>query len=97
MLNRQASVRMRYPTSRLRNHEILLVTVNRETLYDSGILCQDYGVIQGLPMDHTRFADRITIWVVHLPKQTKGAGLITALDQTVQAMQSCNGSAVAVN
>ena len=41
------------------------------TSYDSGILRQDYGIIQGLPMKHTRFADRVTIWVAHLPEWTE--------------------------
>ena len=50
---------------------VLLVTINQQTLYDSGILRQDYGIIPGLPMDHTRFADWVKNWVVYLLKQTK--------------------------
>ena len=61
------------------SYEVSEVIVNRPTSYDSGILRQDYGSIQGLPMKHTNFADWVTIWVVHLPKR---AGLITALDYT---------------
>ena len=33
-----------------------------------GIIRQDYVIIQGLPMNHTRFADWVTIWVV--PKKS---------------------------
>ena len=74
-----------------------LVTISRQTSYDSGILrqdhgilrgciChhqsanygirrQDYGIIRGLPMNRTRFADLVTMWVVHLPEWTETGGL----------------------
>ena len=39
--------------------------------HDSSILSQDYGIIQGVPMNHMRFADWVTIWVVHLPEWTE--------------------------
>ena len=71
----------------------LLVTINRQTSYDSGILCQDYGIIWGLPMDHMRFANRVTIWVVHLPKQTpvsRGALLLHGNRLCGRAVHSCN-------
>ena len=32
---------------------------------------QDYGVLRGLPMNHTRFGDWVTIWVVYLPEWTE--------------------------
>ena len=38
-----------------------LVTIDRQTSYASGILHQYHGIIRGLPMDHTRFADWVTI------------------------------------
>ena len=41
----------------------------RQNSYDSDIL------------NHMSFADKFTIWVVHLPEETK-TGLITASDQT---------------
>ena len=67
-----------------------LVTINRQTSYDSGILRQDYGIIRGLPMNDTRVADWYTIWVVHSQERMKWAGLITTPDQTVRAVHSCN-------
>ena len=50
-------------------YDVLLVTINRHTSNDSGILCKDFGVIRTLPMDHTRFSVWVTILihVVHLP------------------------------
>ena len=69
--------------------EVSLVTINWQTSYDSDILRQDSGIIQGLPMNHTRFAD----WVIGLyiyQNGPKRADLITALDQTVRAVHSCN-------
>ena len=59
-----------------------LVTINQQTSYYSDNLRQDYGILRGLLMDHTRF-----IRVVQLPKR---AGLFAASDQTVRAMHSCN-------
>ena len=43
------------------SYEVSLVTINRQTSYDSDILCQGYEIIRGFPMNHTRFADWITI------------------------------------
>ena len=44
------------------SYEVSLVNESsRQTSYDSGILCQDYGIIRSLPMSQTRFADLITI------------------------------------
>ena len=37
----------------------------------------------------TRLVDWVTIWIVHLLERTK-TGLITAYDQTVRAVHSCN-------
>ena len=67
------------------SHEISLVSVNRQTSYNSGILRQDYGIIRGLPMNHTRFADKFIIWIVVYRNGPKRAGraLITASDQIV--------------
>ena len=48
---------------------VSLVTINRQTSYGSGILRQDYGSIHGLPINCTRFADWVTIWVVHQMSQ----------------------------
>ena len=48
-----------------------MVTIIWQISYYSSILCQDYGIIQGLPMNHMRFADWVTIWVVHLPEWTE--------------------------
>ena len=39
------------------SYEVLLVFINRQTSYESGILHQDYGHIQGLPMNCIRLAD----------------------------------------
>ena len=69
------------------SYKVSLVTINRQTSYYSGILYQNYGIIRGLPMNHTRFADWVTIWLVHLPER---AGLITTSDQTERAVHSCN-------
>ena len=44
--------------------EVSLVTINRQTSFDFGILRQDYRIIQGLLMNHTRFAHRGTISVI---------------------------------
>ena len=55
--------------------------VSRQTSYDFGILRQDYGIIRGLMMDHTRFTD----WSTSIQ-----ADLMTVSDQTVQAVHSCN-------
>ena len=43
------------------SYAISLVTINWQTLYDSGILCQDCGIIRSLPMNHTGFADWVTV------------------------------------
>ena len=64
--------------------------INRQTSYDSGILRPEYRIIQGLPMNHTRFADWVTNWVVHLPERTETGGLITASEQTVKVVHSCS-------
>ena len=70
-------------------------TINRQTSYDSDILHQDYLIRPGLPMNHTRFADSVTLWVVHLSERTETGGPITTSDQTVRVVYaaiagSCN-------
>ena len=71
----------------MESYEVSLVTIKRQTSYGVGILRQDYGIIRGfigkpgkapdygikrgLPMNHTRFADWVTIWVAHLPERTE--------------------------
>ena len=35
--------------------EVSLVTINRQTSYDPGILRQDNGIIRSLPMEYMRF------------------------------------------
>ena len=67
-----------------------MVTTNRRASYDAGILRQDYEVIRGLPMNHTRFADCDTILVVHLPERTEMGGPYHVPDQTMRAVHSCN-------
>ena len=56
------------------SYEVSLVTINRQISYDSGILRQDYGIIQGLPMNNMRFADCGTIY----RNGPKRVGLFTA-------------------
>ena len=41
------------------SYEVSLGTINRQTSFDSGILRQDYGLIRGLPMNHSRFFFRL--------------------------------------
>ena len=53
------------------SYEVSLVTNNRQTSYDSGILRRDYGIIHGLPMYRMRFVDWAIILVVHLPERTE--------------------------
>ena len=74
-----------------KSYGVSLVTINLQTLYESGILRQDYGFIRNLPMDHTRFADWVTIWVVHLLKRTEMGGPNYRIGLTVGGMHSCNG------
>ena len=47
--------------SKLRYHEVSLVTINQQTSYDFGILRQDDRIIKCLPMNQVRFADCVTI------------------------------------
>ena len=54
--------------SKLQYHEVSLVTINQQTSYDFGILRQDDRIVKCLPMNQMRFADYVTISVVHLPK-----------------------------
>ena len=57
------------------SYNVSLVSISWQTLYGSGILHQDNRIIRDLPMDHTRFADWVSIWVVHLiQEQTKVGG-----------------------
>ena len=42
------------------SYELSLVTINQQTSNDSGMLRQNYGIIGGLPVYHTRFADGST-------------------------------------
>ena len=51
-------------------YEVSLVTINRQTSYDSGSFRQEFGIIRGLPMNITRFADWVIICVVHLSERT---------------------------
>ena len=76
-----------YPSSRLRNHTMLHWLPSFGIPHITSCLRQDYGTIQCLQMNHSRFADWVTIWVVHLPKRVC---LVAALDQTVRATHSCN-------
>ena len=46
----------------------LLVNTNRKTSFEPGILRQ------GLPLYHSKFADWIITWVVHLPELTETGG-----------------------
>ena len=39
------------------SYEVKLVTINRQTSYDSGIRRQDYGLIRGLPVNRARLVD----------------------------------------
>ena len=52
------------------SHDVKLVTINRQNSYGCGILRQNYGIIRGMPMDCTRFADWVTILVVNLLERT---------------------------
>ena len=47
--------------SKLRYHEVSLVTKYQQTLCDFGILHQDGRIIKCLPMNQMRFADCVTI------------------------------------
>ena len=67
----------------MESYEVSLATINQQTLYNSGILHQAYGIIGRLPMNLTRFADLVIIWVVHFLERM---GLITASDQTMLAV-----------
>ena len=51
--------------SKLQYHEVSLVTINQQTSFDFGILRQDDRIVKCLPMNQMRFADYVTIWVVH--------------------------------
>ena len=48
----------------IESNTVSLVTINRQNSYH-----QDYGSIQGLPINCTRFADWVMILVVHLMSQ----------------------------
>ena len=73
-----------YPSSRLWNHmKFLWPPSASKPWYDSGILHQAYGIIRRLPMNLTRFADLVIIWVVHFLERM---GLIIASDQTMRAV-----------
>ena len=52
------------------SYKVSLVTISWQKSYDSGILREDCGIIQGLPMIHTRFADWVNICVVYLLELT---------------------------
>ena len=41
-----------------------MVTIHRQNSYDSGILRQNYGIIRGLPMNHTKSADAASDQIV---------------------------------
>ena len=56
--------------------EVSLVTINRQTSLDSGILRQDYRIIRGLPLNPTRCDDWVTIY----RNRPKREGLITESD-----------------
>ena len=76
------------------SYEVPLGTISRQTSYDSVIFSQDFGDTSK-QWNHTKFADWVTIWLVHLPERTE-ASLITASDQnnrseqTVRGLHSCN-------
>ena len=67
-----------------------LVATNWQASYYFGTLRRNDGIIRGLPMNHTSLTEVVLIWVVYLPEWTDRAGLITASDQTVRALRSCN-------
>ena len=69
-----------------------LVTINRQTSNDSGILRQGYGIIRQRLRNHTRFADWVTSCVVHLPEWTE-TGLIYAPDLNNRIGSDCAGRA----
>ena len=57
------------------SYQVSMVTIKRQTSYDSGILPSRLRKsLRGLPMNHTRFADWVTTWVVHLPEWTETGG-----------------------
>ena len=56
------------------SYDVSLVTIGRKILFDSGFLCQDYGSLRSLPMNHTRFADLVASGVVYLPERTETGG-----------------------
>ena len=58
------------------SYEVSLVTISRQPSYDTGIPRQEYGIIQGLPMKHSGFADWVTVLVVHvhLPERAETGG-----------------------
>ena len=56
------------------SQEVWLITINRQTSYVFGILCRDYGIIWGLPMNPTGFADLDSIKVEDLLELTETGG-----------------------
>ena len=83
------------------SYEVSLATINPQTLYDSGILRKDNGVMRGLPMNHTRFAYWVTICVVHLPERTETGGHNYCIGPTVRpflaAIAGCKRYWIALN
>ena len=47
---------------------------HQQATYTTGIIGHDYGIIQGLPINHMRFADWVITWVVHLQESTNTGG-----------------------
>ena len=46
------------------SYMVAMVTISRETSYNSGILRQENGITRGLPRNHMS-------WIVHLPEQSE--------------------------
>ena len=66
------------------SYAISLVTISRQTSYDSSILCQECGIIRDLPMNYMGHHLGSTF----TGTDQNGAGLINVSDQTVRAMHS---------
>ena len=67
----------------MESYVVSLGTISRQTSYDCGILRQAYEIIRVLPIGSP------SEWYIYL-NGPKRAGLITASDQIVLAVQSCN-------
>ena len=75
-LNLIESVSEEFPSYSFIGHHQLALEIS----YDTGNLRQNYGLIRGLPLNHTMFADwAISGWYIY-QKGPKQAGLIITLD-----------------